>query len=170
MFIVESKLKLEKKKIRALDTRGATAVEFALLAPVFLIVFLGIFEIGAVMTIQTTLELAVLEVSRFGRTGSIVAGETAQQTAASLVNAYSLGLMDSSKVVLTVTPYSSFSAMPLRSQAPMDGSQNFGEGGQPVLYTLSYKWNYFTPLVGKLLSSSGSTTLISSAVVQNEPF
>ncbi|MBY0502079.1 MAG: pilus assembly protein [Alphaproteobacteria bacterium] len=156
--------------MRALDTRGATAVEFALLAPVFFIIFLGIFEIGAVMAVQTTLELAVLEVSRFGRTGSVVAGQTAQQTAGSLVSAYSLGLVDSSKVVLTVTPYSSFSAMPLRSQAPTNGSQNFGASNQPVLYTLSYKWNYFTPLVGKLLSSAGSTTLISTAVILNEPF
>lgn len=161
---------IPKRYISIFNTQGTTTVEAAILSVVFFIVLLGILEVAALLTIQNTLEYAVLEVSRFGRTGSTVSGQSTQQTAASLVNTYSYGLVDSSKVVLTVRPYPSFSSIPPRSQAPVDGSQNFGTASQPVLYTLSYKWGFFTPLLGKLLSSSGTITLKSSAVIQNEPF
>jgi Flp pilus assembly protein TadG len=153
------------------STKGTTAVEFALIAPAFFIVFLGIFEIGAVILIQTSLETSILQVSRFGRTGSVVSGQTSEQTAVALADEYSFGLVNPANLILTVTPYASFSAMPTLANAPNSGTQNFGTGNQAVLYTLSYNWNFFTPLVGDLLSNgTGSITLTASAVVENEPF
>lgn len=171
MILKQWLFKSEKKREDASKDQGAAAIEFALVSPIFLIVFLGIFEVGAVMLIQTSLETAILQVSRFGRTGDTVAGQSAQQTATSLAAQYSFGLVDPTKLVLTVTPYTSFAAIPTLSQAPSSGTQNFGTGNQPVLYTLSYKWTFFTPLVGKLLSANGTDiTLTASAVIQNEPF
>lgn len=164
--------KLNKKKNCLSSTRGSAAIEFAIIAPAFLLLFMAIFEIGAIMLVKSSLELSVLQVSRFGRTGSVVAGETSQQTATSLATQYSFGLVDPAKLILTVTPYASFSAIPPLAQAPSTGVQNFGTGNQAVLYTLSYNWNFFTPfLVGKLLSKNGtSINLQASAVVMNEPF
>ncbi len=154
------------------STRGTTAVEFALIAPVFFLILLGIFEFGMVVLIQTSLETSILQVSRFGRTGSVVAGQSAAQTAIALADQYSFGLVNPANLVLTVTPYASFAAIPPLATAPTTGAQNFGKSSQPVLYTLSYNWNFFTPLVGSVLSpnGTGSITLTASAIVQNEPF
>ncbi|MBY0292905.1 MAG: pilus assembly protein [Alphaproteobacteria bacterium] len=163
-------LRKREKKLLFRASEGVTAIEFAIVAPVFFVVFLGIFEVGAIMLVQTSLETSILQISRFGRTGDTVAGQTPQQTALSLASNYSFGLVNPNQLVLTVTPYSSFSAMPSLAQAPTTGTQDFGGSKQAVLYTLSYNWQFFTPLVGTLLSPNGSLKLTASAVVQNEPF
>ena len=159
-----------EKKLLSKACEGLTAVESAIIAPVFFIILMGIFEVGAIMLIQTSLETSILQISRFGRTGDTVAGQTPQQTALALASNYSFGLVNPNNLTLTVTPYASFSAMPSLAQAPTTGTQNFGTSKQAVLYTLSYNWQFFTPLVGVLLSPTGSLNLTASAVVQNEPF
>ena len=153
------------------ESKGTAAIEFALISPVFFLLFMGIFEIAAIMLVRTSLEGAILDVSRFGRTGSVVTGQTAQATATDIVDQYTFGLVNPANLVLTVTPYASFAAMPTVANAPTTGTQNFGAANQDVLYTLSYNWTFFTPLVGKFLSTNGtSITLTASAVVENEPF
>lgn len=157
-------------QLTAIDSQGSAAIEFALIAPVFFLIFMGIFELGAIMVVQTSLETAILQVSRYGRTGNTVEGQSNAATALSLASTYSFGLVDPNNLVLTVTPYPSFSAIPPLSQAPNTGSQNFGTGDQPVLYTLSYNWVFFTPFADTLLSATGNSIKItSSAVIQNEP-
>lgn len=150
---------------RSSDTQGAAALEFALISPVFLVALIGIFEVGVMMLIQASLEMAILQVSRYGRTGL-----TDTSIAASLASTYSYGLADPSLMQLTIIPYSSFSAIPPLSQVTLTGTQDFGTSKQPVLYVLSYNWNFFSPLVGKLISSTGSLELKAVAVVQNEPY
>ena len=171
MILKQWSLKRKEASKRLFNTKGSTAIEFAIVAPVFLLLLIGAFEVGAIMLVKTTLETAVYQVSRFGRTGSSVAGQTPQQVAVSLADEYSFGIVNASNLVLTVTPYASFSAMPTLNAAPNTGVQNFGTANQAVLYTLSYNWNFFTPLVGKYLSPNGtSITLTASAIVENEPF
>jgi Flp pilus assembly protein TadG len=46
------------------DTRGATAVEFALLVPFFIALFLGIFEFGRAIWVQGILDYAVEQAAR----------------------------------------------------------------------------------------------------------
>lgn len=150
-------------------TQGTTSLEFGFVAPIFFLLFIGIFEIGTILLIQNSLETAVLQVSRFGRTGDTVAGETPQETAASLVEKYSFGLADPSKLVFTVTPYTSFADVPSLGNAPNDGSQDFGATSQVVLYTLSYRWNFFSFLVGTAMGV-GNLDLKASTIVVNEPF
>lgn len=150
--------------------QGSSAIEFALVAPVFLLLLFGIFELGMIMALRSNINMAVDVVSRFGRTGSMVTGQNAEQTAASLLSKYTY-FFNPGNLTLTVTKYSSFSSMPTWSNVPTNGSQDFGSGNDPVLYTLSYQWNIFTPFVGKYLSANGtSITIVASAVVQNEPF
>lgn len=151
------------------ETQGVASIEFAFIAPVFFLLFLGIFEVGAILLVQQSLETAVLQASRFGRTGDVVAGETVEETAASLASTYSFGLADPAKLVLTVTPYASLSDVPTLADAPDDGTQNFGTSSQVALYTLSYKWDLFSVLVGNAMGFS-NINLKASTVVQNEPY
>ena len=47
------------------DSRGASAVEFALIAPVVLIMMLGLIEFGRAFWIKSTLQFAVEEAGRY---------------------------------------------------------------------------------------------------------
>ncbi len=49
----------------AKNRRGATAVEFALIAPIFLIMAFGVFEMGRAMWIKSSLQFAVEEAARY---------------------------------------------------------------------------------------------------------
>src|SRR4051812_4876535 len=51
------------------DRTAATAVEFAVLAPVFFLAIIGIIELGVLLAVQVLLEGSVREASRFGITG-----------------------------------------------------------------------------------------------------
>ncbi len=44
---------------------GATAVEFALVAPIFLIMVIGVFELGRAMWIKASMQYAVEETTRY---------------------------------------------------------------------------------------------------------
>lgn len=161
---------LKNKKKYLIDSQGVAAIEMAIISPVFLILLFGIFEIGMVMVIKESLQLAVAQTVRFGRTGDVVSGQTIEQTATELATTYSFGFVDPAKMRLTVTSYGSYAAIPAFNTLPDDGSKDFGTANEFVVYTLSYDWNFFTPLVGKLLSPSGFITLRASSVVMNEPF
>ena len=152
-----------------LHDRGGALVEFALIAPIFFLVLFGIFEVSAIILVHTSLEIAVYQVSRFGRTGDTVAGQTQLQTAGDLASNYSFGLVDPAKLRLTATTYASFGAIPDLKDAPTVGT-NFGTGQQIVLYTLAYDWKMFTPLVSQFFTKNGTITITASTVVLNEPF
>jgi Flp pilus assembly protein TadG len=70
---------LKKLRIFRRHRRGATAIEFALLAPVYFTLLLGIIETGVLFYSQNTLQFATLTAGRLVRTGS--AQNTAYATA-----------------------------------------------------------------------------------------
>lgn len=160
---------MRKRKFFNRHDKGDTAVEIALVAPAFFLLFMAIFEMGALMLVKSSLETAILQVSRFGRTGDSVTGQTPTQTAQALVQQYSFGLVNLGKLKLNVTPYPSFAAMPSLAQAPNNNTQDYGKASQPVMYTLTYDWTFFTPLIGNFFKNK-TYTIIASAVIQNEPF
>lgn len=56
------------------DSRGATAVEYALILPAFLSLTLGSVEIGRILMVYSALEGAVTESTRIAMTGSVPDG------------------------------------------------------------------------------------------------
>jgi hypothetical protein len=50
-----------------------------------------------------------------------------------------------------------------------DNCNNLGSNDEAVIYTVSYCWRPFTPLIGKFFTN-GQLTLQSSLVVKNEDF
>jgi len=49
----------------AVSRRGATAVEFAMVAPIFIIMVAGVFEMGRAMWIKSSMQYAVEETTRY---------------------------------------------------------------------------------------------------------
>ena len=52
------------KRLRR-DTRGAMVVEFAILAPIFLILVLGIIDFGRLFWVKSTMQFAVEQTARY---------------------------------------------------------------------------------------------------------
>ena len=179
---------------------GATAVEFALISPVLFLLVMGIVETGLIMSAQNTLESATYVASRTGRTGFVETGKTQEETImdaledrASLFMNTDYASIDAMSV--TTKTYAGFDEInepepyvDANSNGVRDDGENFtdingngvwdedrggggyGSSGEIVVYTVSYPWPLFTPLVGEFIGTDGIYTLSSRAVVKNEPF
>ncbi len=145
---------------------GATLIEFAILAPTFILLMLGILNIGLMMVIQNALEAAVREASRYGVTGASQTGMTRGASITAVIrnvcDQYSGGIIDSGKLTI------SFSAYPdlINVNSGTGQSNSVGAAGQAVLYKLSYPWDTFFSLFGE----SNMITLRAQTPVVNENF
>lgn len=175
------------------DERGATALEFALIAPVMLTFFFGIIEVALSLFINSSIESAVFEASRFGVTGGTLPGVTRQDRVLEIVGEKTYGLVDMDTVVIDTLVYDTFSDIgkpePFvddNANAAYDSGEAFsdvngngvwdsdmglaGLGGPSdvVVYQLTYDWGIVTPLMRRVMGDS--VEMVSSVAVRNEPF
>ena len=148
--------------------RGVTAVEMALIAPVFFTMLMGIVEMGLMFGAQQLLENATYNTSRLAKTGYVANGQTQSQTVNQILTTelQSYGsLISMTNVTMTETDYNSFS-----SAAAGGGATGYGTQQQIVVYTVTYPWKLFTPMISALIGTGGVVNLISTIVVRNEPY
>ena len=178
----------------AADTRGATAVEFAMIAPVLLAMLFGIIEFGLVLAADIVLKDATQDAARTGRTGFVAEDSSQDQTIRAIVRDRAGVLLDADKITIESRSYEGFDKLKkpepfvdANGNGKRDNGENFtdvngngkwdadqgasGYGGtnEVVLYTITYPWRFFTPLIGDLVGTNGTLTLQATAVVQNEP-
>lgn len=147
--------------------KGATAVEMALLTPVFFMLMIGITETTLIETAQQLLENAAYNTSRLAKTGFVTSGQTQAQTVSQIMTQelQSFGtFINTANVTVTSTAYSSF------TNIGAGGAAGYGTSGQIVVYTISYPWTLFTPMIGNIIGTNGKITLTSRIVVRNEPY
>jgi Flp pilus assembly protein TadG len=176
---------------------GATAVEYAIILPVVLLLIMGIVEYNTIMYAMSVLSGSTVAAAREGATGYQAAGSSSrQQYIYSLVQSHSAGLLDPNKLTISSKSYANFADIgqpepclkPAAGPCPGTPGVNFvdvngngtwdqdqgaaglGASGDIVVYTVSYPWPIYTPLLKPFLGSSGIYTLKSSAVVKNEPY
>ena len=145
---------------------GATAVEFALVAPLFFIVMWGTMEAGMLILASTMLEGAVREAARVGVTGYSPTGTDRATHIKNAVDTYTGKLLDISKVTIGTTVYPNFSA----AGTGTGGASGVGNTGEIVQYTLTYPWTFFTGNYAATIFGSSTVTLTAKLVVRNEPF
>lgn len=144
---------------------GAAALEFALIAPVFLFLLLGILEVGSILISQNALDTAVRYSSRYGVTGN-GDSKTRTETIQKIAEKYSFGILDTEKMVLKTQKYSDFSSIDGVSGAP-----SLGEGSDIVFYSIEYDWKILTPLVSWGIRLANNTMVLKAThAVMNEPF
>jgi len=155
--------------------KGTTATEMALLAPVFFMFLIGITELSLILAGQQLMENATFNASRIAKTGFVANGQTQTQTVNQIVTneLQSYGTMfDVSKITTTEVAYNNFTSI---GQAGK-GTNGFGTQKQIVVYTITYPWKLFTPMMGAILGTWNAAAngwvfnLTSQIVVQNEPF
>jgi len=147
---------------------GVAALEFALIAPILLLLLMGTVEFSILMYVQSVMEGAAYNASRLGKTGYAASGQTRLQNVLATINARIGGLVDTSQMNVSAISYGSWSQVP--QNAPASNVQNLGGAGNVVVYTLSYPWHIATPLMQAFLGTNGTYTIQVRAVVQNEPF
>lgn len=185
------------------DTHGGTAIEFALLMPVFFVFIIGMFDVGTMMIIRTSLEEGAREASRYGITGGKSStqsrGESINTTVINSIQTISGGIVDTSKIVITVKSYSALTGVgqpePFIDTNGDGKYEGPGQPGGPEPFTdtngngiwdadqgvtgsfgvggqaVQYIINYtWKPFVLGFIPSLGSITLTGTATVSNESF
>jgi Flp pilus assembly protein TadG len=159
------------------DTGGASAAEFALLAPVFLMMVAGIIELGLVFFASVTLDDATAEAARRLRTGEVQeSADPLDLFQTSLCGSLS-AVLDCAKVQFDVRGSSDFTSadtsLVLDEEGnPVDTAFAPGDSGEVTVVRVAYRWSFFTPLIGSLMSDNGTDSLLlmSTSVFQNEPY
>ena len=163
--------------------RGATAVEFALIAVPFFTLMFGLMELTMVLLASTTLESATESAARRIRTGEFQqSGANTKADFKTLVcNKMSwMQTQCSADLFVDVQTFANFAAM--AANTPVSGSAfnpaatcfSAGEPTDIVLVRTYFRWRLFTPLLNNALQNMGSGSgmrLISSATAfRNEPY
>lgn len=174
---------------------GATAVEFAIIAPVLIFLTFAIVESGIAFAADILLKNATYDAARTGRTGFVSEDSTQDSTVKEKIRSQAGVLMDVDKLVITSLSYKGFDVLgkpepftDKNGNGVRDDGENFtdvngngvydkdqgasGYGGtaQVVLYTVTYPWTFHTPVLKQIVGNNGTVELTATAVVQNEPY
>ena len=159
--------RLWKHRARRQEPRGATAVEMALLTPVFFYMLIGITELSLIEAVQQLLENAAYNTSRLAKTGYVNGSQTQAQTVSQIMTQelQSFGsFINTANVTMTSTSYTSMGGI------GSGGSSGMGSAQQIVVYTINYPWQLMTPMIGNIIGTNGKINLTSRIVVRNEPY
>src|SRR5262245_17195434 len=162
----------------ARDCFGASALEFAIVAMPFLLLTLGIFEVGLVYFANQELDNAVAYGARLIRTGQAQTGgmDIAQfkdKMCKQLIT------LNCNGIKLDVRAFSDFSGAQLTQ--PLDGAGNLkqtftfnpGNPGDIVVVRAFYEWDLASKLpeeVGLSNMANGNRLLVSTVAFRNEPY
>jgi Flp pilus assembly protein TadG len=153
--------------------RGATAVEFAIIAPAFVATLFAVLQTTLFLFAQQVLQNAADEVGRQFMTGQIQnAGTTESQlltnTICPLIQA--LFTCNSSTVQINVQEYADFASA--STAVPTTFSWDPGTPGQVMVVQLVYQWPIVGGPFGYVLSNlgNGTTEMMGVSAFRVEPY
>ncbi len=163
------------------DGRKASAIlEFALLAPVFFLLLLGIVENGVIFFAGSTLQYATDNAARYIRTGQAQAASTTQaQLRTRICNDIAPLLACNGNLQIDVEAYTGYSSASFAAATDAAGNlkttlNNYqpGTACNVVLVRSFYTWNIITPVLSQFLTnmSTGKHLISATAAFRNEPF
>ena len=175
--------------------RGATAVEFALVAPVAFALVCIFIDLSMVMFITNVMEGGLRESGRYAITGYTESGKTREQKIAEIINDHSYGFIKPQDITITYKVYPSFGDIgkpepfidqnnngkydagepftDVNNNGQWDadmGKAGVGGPGDIVAYNVAYKWTLWTPLAAQLWPNNGVVVLSATVAVRNEPY
>jgi Flp pilus assembly protein TadG len=178
---------LRSTKHFALCRKGASAVEFALVAAPFLGLLVALVETALVFFASRVLDEVTEEASRYIMTGQAQNGDMTQSGFASYIctgantSALVSALFTCNKIMVNVQTYDSFSdastaapTLTFNAQGSVSNSWSYSPGGPNdiVVVQVMYQWPIVLGPLGFNLSnlSNGNRLLMSTAVFKNEPY
>jgi Flp pilus assembly protein TadG len=161
------------------NQKGATAIEFAIVALPFFTLLFAIIEHSLLFFGAQTLDNAVMQTGRLIRTGQVQSQGIGETQFRDLVCAEIDFLMDcGERLKIDVRTFDDFAGVTPNAPLDEDGSYSgdftfdAGAGGEIVLVRVFYSWPVVTPMFSEHVSnmSDGSYLLSASAAFRNEPF
>lgn len=173
------------------DRRGVTVTEFGLIAPTFLVMLLGVFDLGFTVYARAILDGAV---QKAGRDASLETAATALATIDARVRENLGPLGKDAEINPVRMSYQDFAKVGLPEEFEDDnnngvrdpgecftdengngiwnadlGKEGIGGARDVVLYTVSMRFKRKFPLYG-LIGADEYTTIKSATVLRNQPF
>ncbi len=153
------------------DRRGATALEFAVIANVFLLLVFLTLEATWAMTVEMALNDAVQAASRLGSLGTLPPKGTREDSIKAAMVTQASGLLDNNNLTVTMQSYGGvYYFNP--AHRPANATQTAGAGGSRwlVQYAVTYTQPVLTPIASIVLGGQTSLVHNTTIMVQNEPF
>lgn len=153
--------------------KGATAVEFAFIAPIFFFLLFAIIEFGILFWVNLTMQYAVREGARFAVTGqTCIFGNppTAQQRYQCVIKEIkdsSMGIYDQVNPTMTITINNG--APTTHSDPNLYTPGMFGAKNDIVVLRLNCDWPILTPLIQPYFSGALYQFSV-AATMRNEAF
>jgi Flp pilus assembly protein TadG len=150
----------------AVAERGATAVEFALIAPAFLATLFAVIQTTIFLFAQATLQNAADEAGRLFMTGQ--AQNLTQSQFASDVCPMVSALFTCANLMVNVASYASFSsastaapALTYNANGSVSNTWSYSPGtqGEIMVVQLIYQWPVIGMPIGSVLPNSGNGTV-----------
>ncbi|MGC2411547.1 MAG: TadE/TadG family type IV pilus assembly protein [Stellaceae bacterium] len=167
--------------LRRLGEGGATAVEFAIVGSVFLMLLLAIFELGFMVFVQSVLDGSARSAARMIRTGQAQTSGNAETFFQTSLCSAASSVIGCGNLIYQVRQFPNWSGAQTAVNTPpardpitgklISAGFNAGNCGQIEAVQVTYDYKFFTLWVGQYLGdSTQSTFLMSTVVFQNEPF
>lgn len=147
------------------DEHGVTMVEFAVVAPVLLMLMMGIIEFGVVYHLQSLATNASNQAARLSKTGGMygdASGNRLTLIKDSVAKTMAAWFPETVPQV-KATCYSGFGG------AGSDGSGNACGSNQVALYEITYTWHTLTPVLGQIFTQ-GEVPISVRVMVKNEAY
>jgi len=166
------------------DTRGVTAIEFAIIAPILFSIVLAILELGLSFIVEVLLDNAVAEAARQIRTGQVFfAAQDGNYNQTKFKNAIidnGAGILKAveDKIYIDVESFDDFGDIrepgPLIEDGEVAMDQNWdpGTGGDVVLVRVVCAWPLITSKMVEIFgqAANGNRILVATEIFRNEPF
>lgn len=183
---------LQRIKLFFYKKEGATALEFALIAPVFFLLLMGTIELGLIFFAESVLQGALMHGARVSKTG-YSEGERTAYVRSEIIRLSGF-ILDPEKLVIEPMHYNSHanigqpepcittvceSGLPnvdyadINSNGQWDadqGTAGLGIRNDIVIFRGTYEWPLFTPLIKHFFNDDDKVVLTSTAIVKNEAF
>ncbi len=168
--------------MREQESAGSAILEFALIAPVFFLLLMGIMENGVIYFAGATVQYAADNAARYVRTGQAQSDATMNEAnfktrICNDITAVLLTCGTNLQVDLQAYPTGYGGAgfgTPVDAQGNLTPSHNFvpGTACNVVLLRVFYKWKVITPMLSPFLTnvSGGYHLITATSAFRNEPF
>lgn len=156
---------------------GASAIEFAIVAPVFFFLVFSIIESSMFMLHQHSLRYIVFESTRDIQTGEIQRATSPSEAFKTAYCSHTPAFVDCNNIQFDVRAFSTVSAVSLQKpQFDEDGlatNFNFNPGRQEqiTMVTAAMRYRFNTPVLKKVFQPDGKPVLmVGYSIAKNEPF
>jgi len=174
------RLRRSVRRMRRESLRGSASLEFAIIAPVFFILLMGIIENGVIYFAGSTLQFATDNAARQVRTGQVQSANLTQAQFRTLIcNNIAPMLACDSNLQIDMQSYTGYGGASFGSPTDAGGNLNTalnnyqpGTACNVVLVRSFYTWKVLTPGLSVFLTNitGGYHLITATAAFRNEPF